>query len=127
MSSRRLNNWFVRLLPAPLNIPPKEWLRAGFGALLGLFLSTPYVRAGGLGQALADHLPRRSGQWVLFVSCVLCLCLTGLQGLYVLAVAGVAFFFFRRMMIRRLGGTTGDTAGALLELLELAVLLSLAL
>ncbi|MDD1979493.1 MULTISPECIES: adenosylcobinamide-GDP ribazoletransferase [Pseudomonas] len=108
-----------------------EWLiiapLLGRAALLGLFLSTPYVRAGGLGQALADHLPRRSGQWVLFVSCVLCLCLTGLQGLYVLAVAGVAFFFFRRMMIRRLGGTTGDTAGALLELLELAVLLSLAL
>jgi len=30
-------------------------------------------------------------------------------------------------MLRRLGGTTGDTAGALLELLELAVLVSWAL
>ncbi|MNE57605.1 Cobalamin synthase [compost metagenome] len=95
--------------------------------MLGLFLSTPYVRAGGLGQALADHVPRRSGVWVLLASSVLCLCLTGLQGLYVLVVAGVAFFWLRRLMIQRLGGTTGDTAGALLELLELAVLLSLAL
>ncbi|PSS49464.1 adenosylcobinamide-GDP ribazoletransferase [Pseudomonas sp. BBP2017] len=99
----------------------------GRAALLGLFLSTPYVRAGGLGQALADHAPRRSGGWVLLASCILCLCLAGLQGLYVLAVAGVVFFFFRRLMIRRLAGTTGDTAGALLELLELAVLLSLTL
>ncbi|MCY1447549.1 Adenosylcobinamide-GDP ribazoletransferase [compost metagenome] len=99
----------------------------GRAALLGLFLSTPYVRAGGLGQALADHVPRRSGGWVLLASCVLCLCLTGLQGLYVLAVAGVVFFWLRRLMIQRLGGATGDTAGALLELLELAVLLSLAL
>lgn len=30
-------------------------------------------------------------------------------------------------MVNRLGGTTGDTAGALLELLELAVLISLVL
>ncbi|MBV2206108.1 MAG: adenosylcobinamide-GDP ribazoletransferase, partial [Pseudomonas sp.] len=33
----------------------------------------------------------------------------------------------RRAMCRRLGGTTGDTAGALLELVECAVLLGLAL
>ncbi|MFK0088716.1 HPP family protein [Pseudomonas sp. NPDC090755] len=36
MSTR---NGFSRLLPASLNIPPKEWLRAGVGALLGLFLA----------------------------------------------------------------------------------------
>lgn len=30
----------------------------GRAAMLGLFLGTPYVRSGGLGQALADHLPR---------------------------------------------------------------------
>jgi adenosylcobinamide-GDP ribazoletransferase len=30
-------------------------------------------------------------------------------------------------MLRRLGGTTGDTAGAMLELLEVAVLVGLAL
>jgi hypothetical protein len=30
-------------------------------------------------------------------------------------------------MVNRLGGTTGDTAGALLELLEVAVLVGLAL
>ncbi|WP_136474999.1 adenosylcobinamide-GDP ribazoletransferase [Pseudomonas sp. DG56-2] len=99
----------------------------GRASLLGLFLCTPYVRAGGIGQALADHLPRRSGAWVLFASCVLCVCIAGLQGLYVLVVVGIAFFWFRRVMIRRLGGTTGDTAGALLELLELAVLLCLTL
>lgn len=99
----------------------------GRAALLGLFLSTPYVRAGGLGQALADHLPRRSAGWVLLASCLLSVCLAGLQGVYVLIVAAVAFFCLRRVMIRRLGGTTGDTAGALLELLELAVLISLAL
>lgn len=37
------------------------------------------------------------------------------------------FCWLRRLMCQRLGGMTGDTAGALLELLELTVLLGLAL
>jgi adenosylcobinamide-GDP ribazoletransferase len=51
-----------------------------------------------------------------------CVVLTGLHGLWVLLIAVLAFAWLRRLMCRRLGGATGDTAGALLELLELAVL-----
>lgn len=99
----------------------------GRGALLGLFLTTPYVRAGGLGQALADHLPRRSG-WQVLLACGLgCLLLLGWAGLWSLVVATLVFIGLRRMMLRRLQGCTGDTAGALLELLETAVLVALAL
>jgi len=99
----------------------------GRGALLGLFLTTPYVRAGGLGQALADHLPRRSG-WQVLSACALgCLLLLGWAGLWSLVVATLVFIGLRRMMLRRLQGCTGDTAGALLELLETAVLVALAL
>lgn len=99
----------------------------GRGALLGLFLTTPYVRAGGLGQALADHLPRRSG-WQVLSACALgCLLLLGWAGLWILGVATLVFVGLRRMMLRRLQGCTGDTAGALLELLETAVLVALAL
>ncbi|MFJ4343748.1 adenosylcobinamide-GDP ribazoletransferase [Pseudomonas sp. NPDC089401] len=96
-------------------------------AMLGLFLGTPYVRKGGLGQALAEHLPRRAAGWVLLVSVVLCLALAGGHGLWPLVVAFAVFCWLRRKMCQRLGGTTGDTAGALLELLELAVVLCLAL
>ncbi|QGA51534.1 adenosylcobinamide-GDP ribazoletransferase [Pseudomonas brassicacearum] len=96
----------------------------GRGALLGLFLTTPYVRAGGLGQALADHLPRRSG-WQVLSACALgCLLLLGWAGLWMLVVAALVFIGLRRMMLRRLQGCTGDTAGALLELLEVAVLVA---
>jgi adenosylcobinamide-GDP ribazoletransferase len=94
----------------------------GRSAMLGLFLCTPYVRAGGLGQALADHLPRVAGRWVLLGTALACVALTGLHGLWVLLIALLAFAWLRRLMCRRLGGATGDTAGALLELLELAVL-----
>lgn len=96
-------------------------------AMLGLFLNTPYVRAGGLGQALADHLPPRAAQRVLFTSAVVCLFLGGVAGLWAVVISVACFFWLRHLMVRRLGGTTGDTAGAMLELLELAVLLTLAL
>ncbi|WP_065760526.1 adenosylcobinamide-GDP ribazoletransferase [Pseudomonas defluvii] len=99
----------------------------GRAAMLGLFLCTPYVRAGGLGQALAEHLPRRCGHIVLVLSGVACVLLAGWQGVQALLLACVVFFWLRSLMVRRLGGTTGDTAGALLELLELAVLVGLAL
>jgi len=96
----------------------------GRGAMLGLFLCTPYVRQGGLGQALADHLPRPAGQKVLLVAALGCLLIGGWAGLYALVAAALGFYWLRHLMVRRLGGTTGDTAGALLELLEVVVLLA---
>ena len=108
----------VALLLAPL---------IGRASLLGLFLCTPYVRAGGLGQALADHLPALAGRQVLGLSVLVCLLLGGYSGLWVVLLSVLLFFWLRQLMIRRLGGTTGDTAGALLELLETAVLLVMVL
>jgi len=96
----------------------------GRGALLALFLYTPYVRPGGLGDALKAHLPRSSATVALAVTTLLGLLLGGFW--VMMAVAGV-FLWLRRMMLQRLGGTTGDTAGALLEVIECAVLLAAAL
>ena len=95
--------------------------------MLGLFLCTPYVRQGGLGQALADHLPRRAAGWVLLASLLLCLLLGSANAILPMLGAFAAFIWLRRLMCKRLGGTTGDTAGAMLEILELTVLLGLAI
>lgn len=92
----------------------------GRAALLALFLTTPYVRAGGLGQALAEHLPRPMGWWVLGVALLGCVSM-GL-GWASLIIGIATFAAARAAMMRRLGGTTGDTAGALLEILEMVVL-----
>ncbi len=99
----------------------------GRAALLGLFLTTPYVRAGGLGQALADHLPRQAGWRVLAGSALVCGLIAGLSGVFAVVLAAAVFVWLRQVMLRRLGGTTGDTAGALLELLEMVVLVGFAL
>lgn len=114
----RPNAALVALLLVPL---------LGRSALLALFLTTPYVRRGGLGQALADHLPRTLGWRVLLVSALAAVLLGGGSGLLAILVALVLFWLSRRLMCQRIGGTTGDTAGALLELLECAVLVALAL
>lgn len=99
----------------------------GRAALLGLFLTTTYVRAGGLGQALADHLPRKTGWQVLAGSAVACMVIAGVSAVVALLLSVVVFIWLRHLMMQRLGGTTGDTAGALLELLEMSVLVGLAL
>jgi cobalamin synthase len=39
----------------------------------------------------------------------------------------LAFLLLRAMMVQRIGGTTGDTAGGLVELTEIAVLVTLIL
>lgn len=95
----------------------------GRATLLGVFLTTPYVRPGGLGEALANHLPRTAG-WVVLAGCLL----AGWLSLGSVLLAGIAAFaWLRWLLLRRLGGTTGDTAGAMLECLEVVLLVGLAL
>lgn len=100
--------------------------------LLGLALTTASARPDGLGAALRQTLPRRAA-WVVvgFSLGALLLMLVG-AGLWAAApasaaVAGALLWRWRRSMLGRLGGFTGDTAGALVELTEAAVLLALVL
>ncbi|HSX72497.1 MAG TPA: adenosylcobinamide-GDP ribazoletransferase, partial [Pseudomonas sp.] len=91
-----------------------------------LFLTTAYVRAGGLGAALAEHLPRERLPLLLALH-GLAMLLLGFSAVLALLAAALVFWLLRRAFTARLGGTTGDTAGALLELGECAVLVALAL
>ncbi|WP_134677956.1 adenosylcobinamide-GDP ribazoletransferase [Ectopseudomonas khazarica] len=100
------------------------WL--GRSLLPLLLVTTPYVRAGGLGQALVEQAPRQQLPWVLAVHLLLMLAF-GWQALLAVTSALLLFAWTRRALLRRLGGTTGDTAGALVELAECGMLLVLAL
>lgn len=92
------------------------------------FISLPYVREGGMGDGLARNASRPGLILaVLLVLGILALCLPVLLlGLW-LAVAVAVFTLWRRAMIQRLAGFTGDGAGALVELLEVALLVATAL
>lgn len=93
-------------------------------ALPLLFLTTPYVRKGGLGQALSSHLPRQHLPWLLAAVAGVSLVFIPAAWL-ALITAGLVFVLCRQLMLKRLGGTTGDTAGALLEIVECAIVVVL--
>lgn len=109
----------------PLALLLAPWIARGLLPLL--FFSTPYVRPGGLGALLAAHLPRAELPWWLAGHGLLLVLLSSWPGLLALLAALLLFAGLRRLMCQRLGGTTGDTAGALVELAEAVVLLLLAL
>jgi len=98
--------------------------RAGLTAALRYL---PYVRPGGIGEAQASHLPRAQAERALAVSALVCVLFWGWLALSLLVVVATVFLLFRQAMIRRLGGITGDAAGAICELLEATVLVGLAL
>lgn len=94
-------------------------------AMPALFATTPYVRSQGLGSALAAHLPRPA-VWIVVSLALASAVAAGLAGLFAALCAVAAFALLRRIFVRRLGGFTGDCAGAIVELVELTVLVALA-
>lgn len=91
------------------------------------FLTTPYVRAHGLGTAFKHHLPRRESLGVVALTLVATILLLGLSaGWLLLALAGL-FAALRRLSLKRLNGTTGDTIGASIEITEWVILFALAI
>jgi adenosylcobinamide-GDP ribazoletransferase len=97
----------------------------GRTALVALFLTTPYVRLEGLGSQLAQEMPRGMSLGVVLLTVSLMVVWLGRSSIVLLLCSALVFWFLRRLMLRRIGGTTGDTAGALLEIMETQALLVL--
>lgn len=96
-------------------------------AVIVLFMSTPYVRKQGIGASHAEHLPKLFAWLMLMLMLVLVVLGCGyflqMMALWLLLIVAVVFVFLRYLMVNRLGGTTGDTAGAMIEVVEVVVLL----
>lgn len=88
-----------------------------------LFPLLPYVRAGGLGEAGARHLAGARLTATLAAGAAISVILAGWAGLGLVLAAMAVLWLGVWLMRRLLGGFTGDTAGALLEATEAAVLL----
>jgi len=96
--------------------------RAG---LTALFVWMPYARERGLGTPLLQA-PRRACLCALGTTVALSLFFGGVRGLSAVVAATLVWLAWRRACLRRLGGFTGDTAGALAEMVEAAVLVAIA-
>ncbi len=89
-----------------------------------LFLTTDYVRPNGIGSVLKQSLPETQVKWMLLITTVIALfCL----GFTPLLLGLIVFLLLRYAMEHRLDGFTGDTAGAMVELLEISFLFFLIL
>jgi adenosylcobinamide-GDP ribazoletransferase len=99
----------------------------GRAALALLLVTTPYVRPGGLGASPAEHLPRVAVVTGLLGVATVPVAALGLPGAGLVIVVSLLLVALRRLMVQRIGGTTGDTLGASCEIVEVAVLVFMAL
>ena len=112
-------------LVAVLEINPWLLVLAPFAArllLLPWFMLTPYVRSGGLATVFVEGLNHKLAWLICGVSLVLMLALFGMKAFGVLLAVALFTLVWRRMGLKRIGGITGDTTGAMIEMNEALVL-----
>lgn len=90
---------------------------------LFLFLTTRYVRANGLGRSITDSIPKTLA-WMVFVITLALLCALRWMGLVALISCLLLLVYLRFLFIKRIGGITGDTVGAAIELSETGLILT---
>ncbi|MCE1271264.1 MAG: adenosylcobinamide-GDP ribazoletransferase [Acinetobacter sp.] len=90
---------------------------------LFLFLTTAYVRDKGLGRSITDFIPKKL-TWTVFVITTTLLCVFKWLGLVTFIFFITVLFYLRALFIKRIGGITGDTVGAAIELIETGLILS---
>lgn len=95
--------------------------------ILPLFYFTPYVRDKGLGSGIKQSISP-----VLFIAVTtICMLLTVVfvqqKSIFILILSAAILLWTRNIMMQRIGGTTGDTAGALIEVQEALLLCALVL
>lgn len=91
----------------------------GRSACSALFLILPYVRENGIGHGAAQTFKQRLAQPPTQIALLLSIALTLLCGQWLMLLLAVVVLLIGIYMMRqRLGGFTGDTAGALVEVVE---------
>jgi adenosylcobinamide-GDP ribazoletransferase len=95
----------------------------GRTAAIGILLTTDYVREDGIGTKMTRAMPRKLAWGVIAVVVLFTVSVLFWDAIFILISIVLTIFLFRVLLMRRLGGTTGDTAGALVEIVETIVLL----
>lgn len=89
-----------------------------------LMLTTPYCRETGLASDMVRHLPRTAAWLILAVVAGTALLWLKGMALWLLGISLLIFLMYRRSLMHRLQGFTGDAAGALIEIIEVATLIA---
>ncbi|MGH1370770.1 MAG: adenosylcobinamide-GDP ribazoletransferase [Cellvibrionaceae bacterium] len=91
---------------------------------LSLFLTTPYISPKGIASQFLQHSNRLHLRISVAATILIALIMLEFQtAFWAVGLSLLLFLGLRQLMIRRLGGATGDTSGALIEIVELAFLI----
>ena len=83
--------------------------------ILVTFHTTEYANKTGMANTVVENLPKNLSLIITLVS----LLILGFLNLWGLICVFIGFYLLRRLMIKRLGGCTGDTVGATVEISEM--------
>jgi adenosylcobinamide-GDP ribazoletransferase len=89
--------------------------------VLSMFLF-PYARSNGKARVFIEGMNAKIFIISTVIACLLGFLTWQMRGLLVMAVVCAVVFLLGRFILRRIGGITGDTLGAVNELAEVAVL-----
>lgn len=92
-------------------------------SLLYLLLTTPYIRQNGLGSALSAYLPKQLTVVVFLLSLLNVFILPIQLAIGLIIVFFLMVFYLQYWFKKRIGGITGDTLGAGLEIVEVTMLM----
>ena len=90
---------------------------------LFLFLTTQYVREKGLGSSIAEFIPK-TGSIILSALCLIAAAYFAWVGVLTVMIFIGTLIYLRHKFIQRIGGITGDTVGASIEICEAVSVLS---
>lgn len=96
-------------------------------SILPLFYFTPYVREKGLGSNLKQSINPILFIIVTVISMLLAVVFLQQKSIFILILTAAILLWARNIMMQRIGGTTGDTAGAMIEVQEALLLCALVL
>jgi adenosylcobinamide-GDP ribazoletransferase len=111
-----------RLWPVVLLMP-----LAGRCAIVVHRALLPYARPSGLGNIFYRRPARLAAIWAVAVLAAVAWCVLGSRGLIVWAVCMAMTLACSAYVYRKIGGATGDTFGAVCEIIEIVPALTLAM
>ncbi len=91
----------------------------GRSMILFVFKTTPYANKQGMANAVVENMPKNASWFVLALGVLIGV----LSSFWGVLFVFVIFYLLRRLMLKRLGGCTGDTVGATVEISEMSFML----
>lgn len=87
------------------------------------FIHLPYLRENGLGSSIARYFTRKANFTIILASLLFSALVTGSHSFAIIFSVVIVYIVLTKIFNRSIGGITGDTLGAQVEIVEATVLI----